>query len=286
MGATRTNLRVWSYRAARALIIAFMLVVLLRGAVGIATTPSKANEVVKPAATPIVWPDDSARAYATSFARTYFSYNPKHPGFYEQDLEAFVSTNLGARVVPTWSATAPAQSVIATAVSGEVTTNKDRAIITVAVTLVIDGRQVTRYLGVPVETDKDHGLIVYALPSMTSAPLVATGDNDDLDQLGSDESSDIADLLDRFFIAYLSGDADAVATGPALPGVQLGASPVAMKLDQVESVGLLAPAKGKERQVYVTVTAKEGDASYSLGYRLLLVKGDRWYVAKVNEGEK
>jgi hypothetical protein len=286
MAATRTKLKGYAKKAGRGLVAFVLVIIALRGLTAIATTPTKPAGPTKVVEQRSQWPDDAARAYAMDFARTYFSYNPKHPGFYEQDLESFVSTNLGARVVPTWGEKAPAQVVQATAVSDETTTGSQRALITVAVTMQANGRAVTRYLGVPVETDKNHGLVVYALPSLTSAPLVATPNNDDLDQLSPDESSDILDVVNRFFTAYLAGDADAVSAGPALPGAQLGASPVVMKLVQVNSVGLLAPAKGRERQVYATVTAKEDDASYSLGYRLVLVKGDRWYVAKVNEGDK
>ena len=50
------------------------------------------------------------------------------------------------------------------------------------------------------------------------------------------------------------------------------------------SVALARPAAGRTREVLATVRARDpqGGAVYALRYRLRLVRGDRWYVAAVN----
>jgi hypothetical protein len=93
----------------------------------------------------------------------------------------------------------------------------------------------------------------------------------------------IEDVLNRFLADYLAGDSSGLEyLVPA--GVRIGALGQKYELLGLTSLALAAPAKGRTREVWATVRARdvESRATYGLRYRLQLVREDRWMVAAVN----
>jgi hypothetical protein len=69
-------------------------------------------------------------------------------------------------------------------------------------------------------------------------------------------------------------------------GTRIGALEQEYDLLGLVSVALARPAAGTTRDVLATVRARdvETKATFSLRYRVRLVRGDRWYVAAINRG--
>jgi hypothetical protein len=67
-------------------------------------------------------------------------------------------------------------------------------------------------------------------------------------------------------------------------GVRIAAPGPGLAFAGVASLELAAPAAGRRRTVLATVRARDqaGGGVFSLRYRLLLVREDRWYVAAIN----
>jgi cell division protein FtsZ len=98
------------------------------------------------------------------------------------------------------------------------------------------------------------------------------------------EQSAIQDVVARYLRAYLSGDAGALAY-LVPPGTRVGALAQRLRLVRVDSLALAVPPAGRVRVVVALVSARDraSGATYELGYRLRLVREDRWLVAAVND---
>ena len=86
------------------------------------------------------------------------------------------------------------------------------------------------------------------------------------------ERGAIDDVVSRFMADYLAGDAGALSYYTP-SGVRIDALGQAHELVDVVSLALLAPAKGRTRDVLATVRAKDSaGVTYGLRYRLRLVR--------------
>jgi hypothetical protein len=225
-----------------------------------------------------VWPDDEARAFAADFARAYLSYSPGEP----QPLERFATPELASSIAPEFGDGKERQAVGMVAVARTAKLDDSHSLVTVAA--VVNGD--TRYLAVPVARDSHGGLVVSDLPSLVAPPARAVVDAPSLEPVASGERAGIEDVLHRFFSSYLSGDSSALEyLIPA--GVRIGALGQKYELLGMTSLALAAPAKGRTREVWATVRARDvgSRAVYGLRYRLQLVREDRWYVAAVNSSK-
>ena len=263
-------------RLGRVVLWLLVVVLLLRGLASLFSTDTPAPTVAKPAATvAAVWPDDEARAFAADFARAYLSYSPKQP----QDLGGFVTPELASSIAPEYADGQERVSVGAVSVARIAKLDSSQALVTVAA--AVDGE--TRYLAVPVARDSHGGVVVSELPSLVAAPAHGVVGAAQLEPVASDERGGIEDVLQRFFTAYLAGDASGLEyLVPA--GARVGALGQKYELLGVTSLALAAPAKGDVREVWATVRARDAvtRAVFGFRYRLRLVHQDRWYVAAVN----
>ena len=263
-------------RLGRALLWLLVVVLLLRGLASLFTSDSP-----KPAPAPApqhaaapAWPDDEARAFAADFARAYLSSST-------QSLDRYVTPELASSIAPEYGDAKKPQTVGAVSVARVSGVGSDRALITVAATVGDD----VRYLAVPVAHDANGGLVVPALPSLVGPPAHAVVDSPTLEPIDSNERSGIEDVLNRFFAAYMDGDSQGLEY-LVPPGTRIAALGQKYELLGMTSLALAAPAKGRTREVWASVRARDmqSRAIYELRYRLTLVRDDRWYVQAVTGG--
>jgi Conjugative transposon protein TcpC len=170
-------------------------------------------------------------------------------------------------------------------VAGGVRLDDRHALITVAATLSAP-EQERRLLTVPVARDAGRGLVVYDLPSFAPAPGRATVAAPEGEPVLGSEREAISEVLVPFLRAYLAGDSKGLAyLVPA--GTQITAAAGRWELIDLTSLSGLGPATDAGRVVLATVQARDERLSitYSLRYRVRLVRRDRWYVAGVNDGQ-
>jgi Conjugative transposon protein TcpC len=263
-------------RLGRVVLWLLVVVLLLRGLASLF-----ASDAPKPAAAPAplraavaTWPDDEAKAFAADFARAYLSSST-------ESLDRYVTPELAATIAPEWADEQKPQKVGAVSVARVSKLGDDQALITVAATVGTDAR----YLSVPVTRDARGGLVVTALPSLVGPPAHAAVESPSLEPIASDERGGIEDVLNRFFSAYLAGDSQGLEyLVPA--GTRIGALGQKYELLGMTSLALAAPAKGRTREVWASVRARDvqSRAIYGLRYRLTLVRDDRWYVQAVTGG--
>jgi Conjugative transposon protein TcpC len=260
----------------------FVAVLLIRGAADLfeRQQPAAAVSSARPPAP--AWPDDGARAFAADFARAYLSFSPKDPEASADAVRAFVAPELASSVVPEYGEDARRRTVGAVSVARVARVDDRHALITVAASATGG----TRYVTVPVARDGGGGLVVSDLPSLTAPPVRASVPAASLESVSSSERGAIEDVTSRFLRAYLAGDAGGLNyLTPA--GVRIAALGSEHKLIDVVSLALLAPAKGRTRQVLATARVRDAaGASYALRYRLDVVREDRWLVAAVNSTNK
>jgi hypothetical protein len=136
---------------------------------------------------------------------------------------------------------------------------------------------------VPIAGDGRGGLVVDDLPSFSSAPARAQVDTPEREPLSGAEGSGIAAVLRPFLRAYLAGDSAGLAY-LVPPGARIAAAAGRWELLDLTSVSAAGPATRAGRVVLATVQArdKSSRATYTLRYRVRLVRRDRWYVAAVN----
>jgi hypothetical protein len=259
-------------------------ILLLRGASDVMAVQEPAPVKREPQTVATGWPDDAARAFAVGFARAYLSHEPKRPGGYARALERFVAPELAASVLPQFDPDSPEQVVRDATVARAWRVDDGHALITVAATLEAE-RVSTRYLTVPVARDSDGGLVVSDLPSFAPPPeLGRDAKAAELEPLTGAARAEVEDVLSRFFEAFLAGDsAQLEYLVPA--GVRIAALEEPHELVAVSSIGQLGAGDGRERTVLALVRARDAGTGvvYGLRYRLRLVRGDRWYVAAVNQ---
>jgi hypothetical protein len=269
-------------RIGRALLWCVLVVLLLRGAADLLAAEEPAPVAREVQAAEPAWPDDEARAFAQDFARAYLSWAPRDPDGYARAVIPFVAPELQSSVVPELRKGA-AQIVEHVTVARTAGVDEQRALITVAVT-VAARELVVRYLAVPVARDARGGLVVYDLPSLVAPPAQGELPATTLEPMTGAERAEIEAVLERFFDAFLSGSADQLEyLVPA--GTQVAALAQPHDLVGEVSVALAEPASGGTREVLAALRARDVQSGviFSLRYRVRLVRGDRWYVAAIND---
>jgi Conjugative transposon protein TcpC len=268
----------------RATLWCLVAVLLLRGAGDVLATPEREPLQAAPREAPGVWPDDEARAFAAQFARAYLGYSPRRPDESAREVLAFVSPDLAGSIVPEFSRRDPDASAVQDAIAARAERLDDRrALITVATSTATS----TRYLTVPVARDAGGGLVVFDLPSFMAPPAQAQLDAVPPEPLTGADATEVEDVLERFFRAFLAGRTeDLEYLVPA--GVRIAALGEPLELVAVESASELEPLRSGTRAVLATVRARDpqSGAAWTLRYRVRLVRGDRWYVAAVNTTRK
>jgi hypothetical protein len=266
-------------------IVLWLLVgmLLVRGALSLGGDRGDARPLRVPARAAAVWPDDAARGFAVQFVSAYLTHTPGDGGDEARAVAGFASGEVANELVPRFDERSPRQVVRSAVVAGSVLIAADRALVTVAAT-VATSRVSTRLVTVPVARDAGGGLVVYDLPSLAPVPARAVAARPEEEALVGSERAPITDVLTRFFRAYLAGDAGGLEY-PISPGTRMRAATGGFELVEVMSIAAAANrGLGRDRLVLVTVQARDvaSHAIYTLGFRVRLVRRDRWYVAAVN----
>jgi hypothetical protein len=263
--------------AGRAVLWCLVAVLLLRGANDVLASPAEEPVRAVQRSAPAAWPDDQARAFAVRFARAYMGYSPERPS---RELLSYAAPELAGSLLPRFDGRDPDPAPVRDAVvAGVERLDRDHALVTVSVS--------TRFLVVPVARDAEGGLLVSDLPSFAAPPAVGRPEAAPREPLAGSDAVQVEDVLARFFRPYLAGRSEELEyLVPA--GVRIEALADPMELAGIDSLSELEPGGGDTRAVAATVRARdpESDVVYGLTYRVLLVRGDRWYVAAVNTTEK
>jgi Conjugative transposon protein TcpC len=271
----------------RVLLWCVVVLLLLRGANDLLAVEEPAPAARESRAPQVAVPDDEVRAFAVEFARAYLGWSPRQPGSYARGLEAFAAPELSGSLVPELPERASPQEVGAISVARTAPLDAGQVLVTVAARVSSSDRESTRYLAVPVARDGRGGLVVYDLPSFVAPPSLGRVPAPQLEPLTGGERAQVEDVLERFFRPYLAGRSEELEyLVPA--GVRIGALAERHQLVGLVSVALARPAVGRTREVVATVRARdlETRAVYPLRYRVRLVRGDRWYVAAVNNATR
>jgi len=270
-------------RLGRAVLWLLVLVLLLRGLASVMEPrrPAAVASVPKPVVAS--WPDDGVRAFAADFARAYLTYSPSDPDASATAVRAFVGPELAGSIVPEYGEDAPRRAVGSVSVARVARIDDSHALVSVAAAATGG----TQYVAVPVARDARGGLVVSDLPSLTAPPARASVGATPVESLPLGERGPIEDVVSRFMRDFLAGDSGALKfLVPA--GTRIGALGQRHELVDVTSLALVAPPKGRVRDVLATVRAKDAatGATYGLRYRLELVREDRWLVSAVNTTKK
>jgi hypothetical protein len=250
-------------------------IVLIRGVGSIVSEPAGPSD--RAAAEPR-FPDAEARAFAVRFASAYL--DPPLGG-----LAGYLADGLSDQAAVT-PPRGPGAKVAWATVARESSLGDSRALVTVA---VLTDAGASRYVTVPVARDKRGGLVVSALPSFSAPPPRAVLRGEDVEPLTGPGSEAVGDLAERFLRAYLSGgDSDALAY-LLVPGAAVAPMPgglAVVSFDGADQVAATATARRRSVRASVTVRDRETGAVYPLGYRLEVVKHDRWHVAEIAGGPR
>jgi hypothetical protein len=267
----------------RVVLWCVVALLLLRGASDVMAVRAPDPAAPAPRTVAASWPDDAARAFAMGFARAYLSFEPGRPTASARALDRFVTPELAESIMPQRERRGSGQLVQDVAVAGVARVDDRHALLTVAVTLTGE-RASTRYLTVPVARGSDGGLVVSDLPSFAPPPQPGRDSAPELEPLTGAARVEVEDVLTRFFEAFLAGDsAQLEYLVPA--GVRIGALEDPHELVALGSISQLGSGERGERTVVAAVRARDVATGvvYGLRYRLRLVRGDRWYVAAVNQ---
>jgi Conjugative transposon protein TcpC len=268
-------------RIGRVVLWVFIAIVVARGLGAIFSGDPELSTQAQAEGPPAAqtFPDDEARAYAVQFTRAFLTFTPAHPDYHELSVRPFLAAQLresGALELPERG---PSQTVTAATVARAKLLGRNRALVTVAAT-VVSRTVTTRYLTVPVARDSAGGLVVYDYPAFSSPPPAGSVPTDDPRTLEGPGAKEIADLLRRFFSAYLDGRQLDDLSYFLTRGARVTPLVQRYRLRDVLGVSQVGEGVGPNHTVLVTVRARdlETRAEYTLRYRAAVVLRDRWYV--------
>jgi hypothetical protein len=265
----------------RAVLWAFVLLVFSRGLAELVRGPQRAQVSTPSQASTVAFPDEEARAFAISFARTYLSILPGRERRREQALEPFFAEGVGERAAARVPFHGPSVAVSQATVARELPVGNGRALVTVAASMN-DGRTV--FLSVPIARDEHGGLAVFDLPSFSAPPGAGRIDASEPVPLTGGEADAIGDVVRRFLEAYVGGAAPDSLSYYLTSQARVAPMGAGLQLASVEEIAREPDAPAGELLVSVRVREAMSRTVYPQRFRLTVVKRDRWYVAAVAGG--
>lgn len=245
---------------------AVVVLLLIRGAGAVLASPES-----EPRGTSVsgveVSLDDSSSAFVVQFARAYFG--NRGPA----SMAGFMAEPASP---PVRASRSPGQEVAQAEIVETDWLDQSRAI-TVVATELADGRVV--HLAVPIARVETGGVAVLGAPYLVPGPTPAEVSGEDTEPVSGPDAGAINELVNKFLAAYVStanqADLDYFVTPdsgvrPPGGGFTLGGTPRTSQLDGGPSARTVLAA--------VRVVDETSGSSYSTGYRLDLVKRERWYV--------
>ena len=268
-----SNVRSLLRSVGRAAIWIVLALLLVRGGGAVLAQPQKSAAVGDVASTAA---DQASTALAVRFARTYV----EHPS--AQALAPLLAE--GARVGGGHRGAGVASRVAQAEVSATQRLGGGREILTVACELR-DGRTV--YLAVPISRSGAGEVAVTGAPWVVAAPSTAGVAAERPRSIAGTDAAAIRSLVGKFIPAYLAARSPGALSYLLAPGASV--VPLAGSLELLGAAGAvsqLGDGEGARRTVVVACHLRDPSsrAVYRLGYRLSVVKRNRWYVESVEGG--
>lgn len=140
------------------------------------------------------------------------------------------------------------------------------------------------YLAVPTARSGAGGVAALGAPWIVGAPVTAGVVTADQPRpLAGEDAGQIAALVRRFAPAYVRAGSAGDLSYLVAPGSEVEPLGSELRLVSVAAVGQLGSGEGARRTVVARARVEDpsSGAIYPLAYRLELVRGARWYVARV-----
>lgn len=211
----------------------------------------------------------ASAAFAVGFARAYLA---------EPSLRR-LGDRFAEGVTPRAGAGTPGRVVAQAEVAQTRRLGGGRAIVTVACEL-LGGRVL--YLAVPIVRNSAGEVAALGAPSLVAAPETAGLEAERTQPLSGADAGAIGELVDRFLAAYVSASEPADLSYYVAPGTSV--APIGgLRLVGTPNVRESQDEGGPDRTVIASVRARDeaSNVTYSLSYRLELVRRERWYVSAV-----
>lgn len=253
-------------RIGRVVLWALLVLLLLRGVESVVSTAPETSQA--PAGAKADPFGEEGSAFAVRFARAYLA----DPSL--RNLRGHFAEGATARV----GAATPGRNVAQAEVARTRHLGGDRAIVTVACEF-LGGRVL--FLAVPIARNSVGEVAALGAPSLVAAPETAGLEAERTRPLSGADAGAIGELVDRFLAAYLSAVKPADLSYYVAPGASVtpvGGFRLIGRPNVTES-----QSGGTGRTVIASVHARDeaSGVTYRLGYRLELVRRQRWYVSAV-----
>ena len=219
--------------------------------------------------------DDRSSAFVVQFARAYF----RSPG--PDGVARFMAE---AASPPIRASRSPGQKVTQAEVVETSWLDQSRAVSVVACELS-DGRVL--HLAVPLVRAENGGAAVLGAPYLVPGPEPGDATGEDTEPVSGPDSGAINELVNKFLAAYVSTDRPTDLAYFLTPESEvrplggrftLAGKPRTTQLDGGPTARTVVAA--------VRVVDEAGGSSHSAGYRLDLVKRERWYVDAIQGVER
>jgi len=210
-------------------------------------------------------------SFAIRFARAYLA----DPGSTSTAGYLAAGARLGSGRPP-----APGHEVAQAEVTSTEELGGGREVLTVACEFR-DSR--TLYLAVPTARSQAGGVAASGAPWIVAAPASAGVAAERPRALTGEEAGAIAALVRRFAPAYIRAGSAGDVSYLVAPGSEVEPLGSELRFVSITAVGQLGSGEGARRTVMAGVRVEDPStrAVYPLAYRLELVRGARWYVARV-----
>jgi hypothetical protein len=273
----------WTVWPMRIILWAAILVIGYRGIMAIALNekPASSSGAAATAGGPTTqFPVALAEAFAMQFGRVYLTYNPADAGTRQQQLRAFVASNV-AQANPQFGMSGQAVMQVSwESVAGISVQNANSAIVTMLAT--VNDRLME--FGVPIYY-AGGAIVVSGLPSLLPTPSLAQLPQPPQVQQDAVAANQLQTQLPDFFTAYANGNPTMLNRFLA-PGASLTGLGNAVQFKDIAAGSLRVPQQGgATRNITVTVdwqlTGQNGGFAATYDMTVVDQQGGRWYVEEI-----
>lgn len=273
----------WTVWPMRIILWAAILVIGYRGIMAIALNEKPASSsgaAATAGGATTQFPVALAEAFATQFGRVYLTYNPADAGTRQQQLRAFVASNV-AQANPQFGMSGQAVMQVSwESVAGINVHNANSAVVTLLAT--VNDRLME--FGVPIYY-AGGAIVVSGLPSLLPTPALAQPPQPSPVQQDAAAANQLQTQLPEFFAAYANGNPTMLNRFLA-PGASLTGLGNAVQFKDIAAGSLHVPQQsGATRNITVTVdwllTGQNGGFAATYDMTVVDQQGGRWYVEEI-----
>ncbi len=273
----------WTVWPMRIILWAAILVIGYRGIMAIALNekPASSSGAATTAGAPTTqFPVALAEGFAMQFGRVYLTYNPADAGTRQQQLRAYVASNV-AQANPQFGMSGQAVMQVSwESVVGINVHNANSAVVTLLAT--VNDRLME--FGVPIYY-AGGAIVVSGLPSLLPTPALAQPPQPSPVQQDAAAANQLQTQLPEFFAAYANGNPTMLNRFLA-PGASLTGLGNAVQFKDIAAGSLHVPQQsGATRNITVTVdwllTGQNGGFAATYDMTVVDQQGGRWYVEEI-----